>query len=152
MCSTWAVDEAICCRRFGGRVGKCKGRSSREHRRNWRDLYSSFPVAAGHLADIHFPKAQYDAVVMWHVLEHVTDPSVGAPGGLLSVKTGRIFLVATPNWGSSPEAHRSRDKWFHLDVPRHQVHFTGQVLKQALMEHGFQIERSKPVQPRYRPF
>jgi hypothetical protein len=45
-------------------------------------------------------------------------------------------LVSVPNFGSW-QSRRFRGSWYHLDVPRHRVHFTGEALRRALREAGF---------------
>lgn len=75
-------------------------------------------------------------VCLWHVLEHLDDPGAAltriagwlAPGGRL--------LVAVPNLDSL-QARIGAGRWYHLDVPRHRVHFTPRGLDALLRRHGF---------------
>jgi 2-polyprenyl-3-methyl-5-hydroxy-6-metoxy-1,4-benzoquinol methylase len=99
------------------------------------------PIRIGELADLHFPNEHFDAIMMWHVLEHVPDPqkALAEVAGIL--KSGGIFFVAVPNF-SSLEARWAKDKWFHLDVPRHLNHFTFRTLNQQLAAAGLQVERT----------
>ena len=94
------------------------------------------PVHVGNLADL---KGPFDAIVMWHVLEHFERPNDALREVYRLLRPGGIFFVAVPNLGSA-EARLSRDKWFHLDVPRHLMHFASPVLKRYLAEVGFCVE------------
>ena len=96
-------------------------------------LYKSLP-------ECHFPDGHFQLVVLWHVLEHLSDPvstlreinRVLAPGGWLS--------VAVPNYGGA-QAKASGANWFHLDLPRHLWHFRPESLERLLLGCGFQIRR-----------
>jgi 2-polyprenyl-3-methyl-5-hydroxy-6-metoxy-1,4-benzoquinol methylase len=106
------------------------------------------PVHVGDLADLAFPADHFDAVVMWHVLEHVPDPQVVLAEVARILKPGGIFLVAVPNFGSL-EARLTRDKWFHLDVPRHLNHLTPGVLHRELAAAGLRVRRAAYFAPEY---
>jgi 2-polyprenyl-3-methyl-5-hydroxy-6-metoxy-1,4-benzoquinol methylase len=92
-------------------------------------------VHVGPLESIALPRGAFDAVTMWHVLEHVPDPVplLAEIGRLL--RPGGVFMVGVPNFGS-PEAKATRGGWFHLDVPRHLVHFTPETLRALLAQAG----------------
>jgi SAM-dependent methyltransferase len=77
-------------------------------------------------------------VILWHVLEHVPSPRDTIREAARILKPGGTLLVAVPNFGSW-EARWSRDKWFHLDVPRHLTHFTPRTLNRVLEEAGVPI-------------
>ncbi len=49
-----------------------------------------------------------------------------------------VLLVGVPNFGSW-EARLCRDKWFHLDVPRHLAHFTPDSLGSSLSKAGLRL-------------
>lgn len=54
-------------------------------------------VHRGSLLDLGLPAARYDAITLWHVLEHVPNPGeVAAECGRL-LKTGGVLAVAVPN-------------------------------------------------------
>ena len=109
------------------------------------------PVHVGDLVSARFPAEHFDAVVLWHVLEHVASPQ----GTILEVarvlRPGGVFLVGVPNFGSC-EARLTRDKWFHLDVPRHLNHFTVPTLRAMLASAGLQVKSSSFVAPEYDAF
>ncbi|HKQ36823.1 MAG TPA: class I SAM-dependent methyltransferase [Verrucomicrobiae bacterium] len=97
------------------------------------------PVHIGTLPGLKLPSASFDAAVMWHVLEHFERPTEALREIRRLLRPGGAFLVAVPNFGS-PEARAARDKWFHLDVPRHLTHFTSAALIQSLESASFGIE------------
>jgi len=97
------------------------------------------PVLVGKLDVVNLPDNSFDAVIMWHVLEHLERATHALREVNRVLKPGGIFLVAVPNFGSL-EARLTRDKWFHLDVPRHLTHFTGSALASSLAQNLFQIQ------------
>ncbi|MDQ3928496.1 MAG: class I SAM-dependent methyltransferase [Chloroflexota bacterium] len=98
----------------------------------------NLPVTAKKLEDAHFASAEFDLVVLWHVLEHVRAPRLMLHEVARILKPGGMLLVAVPNFGSW-EARFSGKGWFHLDVPRHLTHFTPRTLKEGLDEAGLDI-------------
>jgi SAM-dependent methyltransferase len=82
-----------------------------------------------------------DAVVMWHVLEHLDDP----PTALVTVRgwlrPGGLLLVGVPNLASM-QAEVAGAGWLHLDAPRHRVHFTADGLRRLLVRSGFEVVRT----------
>jgi SAM-dependent methyltransferase len=109
------------------------------------------PVRTGDLIEMNFPDAHFDAVVMWHVLEHV--PAVPTLLAEISriLKPGGVFLVGVPNFGSF-EARFAKAGWFHLDVPRHLNHFTKTVLLKELRAAGFAPREFSFFAPEYDSF
>ena len=108
-------------------------------------------VETGCVEDIKFPEAHFDVVTMWHVLEHVHDPRVVLAEVSRILKPGGVLLVGVPNF-SGFEARFFKDKWFHLDVPRHVTHLTKSMLKSVLSENGFQECRWSGFAPEYDAF
>ena len=109
------------------------------HRRGWQVLGTEaddkaatharetlkLPIKVAALLDALEPPGDgFDAIVLWHVLEHLAEPGGNpGPGSPPSCVPVEFLLVGVPNFGSC-EARLCRDKWFHLDVPRHLAHFT----------------------------
>lgn len=96
------------------------------------------PVTTQELEDANFGDAEFDLVVLWHVLEHVRAPRAMLQEVSRILKPGGLLLIAVPNFGSW-EARMSDKGWFHLDVPRHLTHFTPATLEGALGEAGLRI-------------
>ncbi len=109
------------------------------------------PVRIGALDSLDLPSASFDVVVLWHVLEHLRDPAamLAQVGQLL--RPGGMLLVGVPNFGSM-EAWVCRNKWFHLDVPRHLNHFTPDSLERALRRTGLQVCAQELFAPEYDVF
>lgn len=94
---------------------------------------------------------RFDAVVLWHVAEHLRDPlaSLRAIAGLL--RPGGVLMIGVPNFGSI-EARIGQAGWFHLDVPRHLFHFTPRALEQFLVEAGLDPRLRADSAPEYDVF
>ena len=106
------------------------------------------PVRVGLLESLHLPENGFDVVVMWHVLEHMSDPRSVLLEVARILRPGGIFLVGVPNFGS-PEARLTRAGWFHLDLPRHLSHHTPASLNAALTAAGLQPVRMSFFAPEY---
>ena len=59
--------------------------------------------------------------------------------------------MSVPNFGS-PEARAAGPGWFHLDVPRHLVHFTHGTLDSSLRSAGFEPLESSWFAPEFDAF
>lgn len=86
----------------------------------------------------------FDAITMWHVLEHVHQlhEYVAQLKKLLSVN-GKLF-IAVPNYTSN-DAQVYKENWAAYDVPRHLYHFSPQSIKVLMNMHGLQVIKMKPM-------
>lgn len=92
-------------------------------------LYQLEPLDPGNLYTLH--PASFDAITMWHVLEHVHDLHGYLERlSLLLAPGGKIF-IAVPNY-SSRDAVIYGKFWAAYDVPRHLYHFTPRSMEQLL--------------------
>jgi len=94
------------------------------------------PVQIGALESLAMQGGSFDAVILWHVLEHVPDPRSLLDEVQRLLRPGGVLLLSVPNFGS-PEARLAGPGWFHLDVPRHCVHFSPDSLGKVLVGAGF---------------
>ena len=92
----------------------------------------------------HLKPAAYDAVTLWHVLEHLDDPVAALKRLRAALAEGGLLIVEVPNW-SGWVARWAGGTWFHLDLPRHRVHFTPASLRLALERGGFQLESLRHI-------
>lgn len=81
-----------------------------------------------------------DAVVLWHVLEHVEDPQATLERLRGWLAPGGVLLVGVPN-AASWQARVGGDGWLHFDAPRHRSHFTPRGLGLLLGRTGFEPGR-----------
>ncbi|HEY7151406.1 MAG TPA: class I SAM-dependent methyltransferase [Solirubrobacterales bacterium] len=98
------------------------------------------PVERSTVEELELEPESLDAVVVWHVLEHLHDPA-GAVARLAGwVRPGGRVIVACPNLASL-QARLGGDRWFHQDVPRHETHFTAAGLASLLERSGLRLQR-----------
>ena len=90
------------------------------------------------------PKEAYDAIALWHVLEHI--PDMEDTLRLLADRCksdGRVFL-AVPNHASWDAGHYG-SFWAGYDVPRHIWHFNPRSMAAVLNRTGFEICETVPM-------
>lgn len=95
-------------------------------------------VRTGNFLSQHFEAGELEAVIFWHSLEHIADPMAALDRAFEILRPGGLLVVAVPNF-ESIQSSMAGAEWFHLDVPRHYVHFSSRGLKQALRDRGFRI-------------
>lgn len=95
--------------------------------------------------------ASIDVVTLWHVLEHVSQPPEALTRIAGWLPTGGSLLVGVPNIASW-QARLGGEGWYHLDVPRHRVHFTPAGLHVLLRRTGFEPVRTTHLLLEQNPF
>jgi len=78
----------------------------------------------------------FDAITLWHVLEHVHALHETLDAFKSILKENGILVIAVPNH-TSWDAQHYQQFWAAYDVPRHLHHFTPQSMHQLLTEKGF---------------
>jgi SAM-dependent methyltransferase len=92
-----------------------------------------------------------EAVTVWHVLEHLDDPAGALARIRRWLRPGGALLVGVPNLASA-QARLGGSRWYHLDVPRHRVHFTPAGIGSLLRGGGFEPVRTHHVLAEHNPF
>lgn len=108
-------------------------------------------VDLGSVEGLGLPAGHFDAITLWHVMEHLPDPRVPLAEIHRLLKPGGALMIGVPNFGGW-EARFARDKWFHLDVPRHLTHLTRPSLSRSLAEAGFKEQAWSGFAPEYDVF
>ena len=79
-------------------------------------------------------------------------PRLGARADLgLAAAAAAASLVGVPNLASL-QARVGGERWYHLDVPRHRVHYTPAGLEALLRSHGFAPAGTRHVLLEHNPF
>ncbi|MDP4262347.1 MAG: class I SAM-dependent methyltransferase [Bacteroidota bacterium] len=101
---------------------------------NLADINEFYQLSSGH----------FDAITLWHVLEHVHDLSAYTRQlrNVLSEK-GKLF-IAVPNY-TSADARVYKEYWAAYDVPRHLYHFSPQSMKWLMEKNGLKVLKYKPM-------
>jgi 2-polyprenyl-3-methyl-5-hydroxy-6-metoxy-1,4-benzoquinol methylase len=95
-------------------------------------------VESASVEDATVAAGSQDAVINWHVLEHLREPSTALERAREWLVPAGTLVVAVPNL-SSLQALIGNDHWFHQDVPRHRCHFSASGARLLLERSGFAI-------------
>jgi SAM-dependent methyltransferase len=94
----------------------------------------------GGVRDAALEPSAYDVAILQHSLEHLTDPVGDLRRVSEALRPDGLVLATVPNFGCW-QARRFRSRWYHLDLPRHRVHFTARSLAAALEASGLEVLR-----------
>lgn len=83
-------------------------------------------------------EGKYDAVTMWHVLEHVHELEAYLEKIFKLLKKDGKYIVAVPNY-TSWDAGKYQEMWAAYDVPRHLYHFSPDSLQHLVERKGFKL-------------
>lgn len=109
---------------------------------NAMELYNIQPMSSEKLYDLR--PGSYDAITLWHVLEHVHD----LHGYMTKLKSllkprGKL-LIAVPNY-TSYDASKYQQYWAAYDVPRHLYHFSPASMKKLFSLYDLIMEKTIPM-------
>jgi SAM-dependent methyltransferase len=108
-------------------------------------------VIQASIEDAEIAPCSRDAVTLWHVLEHLDEPGLALQRIAGWLRPGGILLVGVPNLASI-QARVGGARWYHLDVPRHRIHFTPAGLTALLEQSGFSVRSADHVLLEHNPF
>lgn len=138
-CATgWFLDEA---RSEGFEV---QGVELSDFAAEWGREKLRLPIVTGTLAEAGLADGGYDAVALWDVLEHLTDPvsELGEVNRVL--KTGGYLFLSVPNIGSF-WARALGKRWFGFaKVKEHLFYYDKSSLALALDNAGFDVIELRP--------
>lgn len=87
---------------------------------------------------------KYDAITLFHVLEHIHSLRKTSKKILEKLKTNGILYIAVPNYDSYDSKYY-KTNWAPLDVPRHLYHFTQKSMQRFAQEMKLEIIEQKPL-------
>jgi 2-polyprenyl-3-methyl-5-hydroxy-6-metoxy-1,4-benzoquinol methylase len=107
-----------------------------------RSMHRTILLPAGELN--HFEAGTFDAITLWHVLEHVHELYPYMQQLKKILKPGGLIFIAVPNYTSYDGVKYGSD-WAAYDVPRHLYHFSPKSMKWLFKESGFQVKKIVPM-------
>lgn len=91
-----------------------------------------------------FPNHAFDAITLWHVLEHVHDVPAQLAEFKRLLKPEGTLVIAVPNFKSYDAKHYG-EFWAAFDVPRHLWHFSKTAIQKLANDAGLKVESVKPM-------
>lgn len=88
---------------------------------------TGIPIQVGTLPHAKLGPASFDAVTMWHVLEHVPDPRGLLKEAAKLLRPRGLLVIEVPNIESATFAEFG-PHWYGLELPRHFQHFSPSTL------------------------
>ena len=87
---------------------------------------------------------KFNAITLWHVLEHVTDLTLSIDFFKRKLAREGVLIIAVPNHKSFDAQHYG-EFWAGYDVPRHLYHFDPASITQLMQRHSFKLLDSFPM-------
>jgi len=88
--------------------------------------------------------ASFDAITLWHVLEHVHALHEYVEQLKQLLKPGGRLFIAVPNY-TSKDAAAYKGHWAAYDVPRHLYHFSPKAIDTLMSRHGLRVGAYLPM-------
>lgn len=95
-------------------------------------------VRLGDPADLSLPRASFDLITAFHVVEHLPDPCRAVGNMLEWLSPGGLLVIEVPNVGGWGGALFGRH-WSGLDFPRHLTHFTPATMRALVEQCGGRV-------------
>lgn len=111
-------------------------------RRNAAKNYNIHPLESDELFKL--PNGKFDAITLWHVLEHVHDLHQYVKRIKEVLAKNGVLFIAVPNY-TSLDAASYKEHWAAYDVPRHLYHFSPKSMEVLMKSHGMEIRRMQPM-------
>ena len=86
-----------------------------------------------------FPDNYFDAIRLYHVIEHLHDPGDCLKVIRRKLKKNGELIIGTPN-ADSLVSNIFGTYWYNLDAPRHLVLFNPKTLESTIKKFGFRIQ------------
>jgi SAM-dependent methyltransferase len=100
------------------------------------------------LASVEDKLGEFDVITLWHVLEHLAEPVAVLQQLARRLRTDGVLVVSVPNFRSWQRTLFGGG-WFHLDPPRHLLHFEPETLRDCLRRAGLEPVAERRFLPEY---
>jgi 2-polyprenyl-3-methyl-5-hydroxy-6-metoxy-1,4-benzoquinol methylase len=91
-----------------------------------------------------FGENRFDAITLWHVIEHVHSLHEYLDQLKKTLKPGGAIFIAVPNY-TCYDAGLYKEFWAAYDTPRHLYHFSPASMRKLLESHGLQLQNIQPM-------
>ena len=108
----------------------------------WGKSHYGIDIRPGPLTDHDLPKAHYDVVTLWDVVEHLPQPSAILDRVKDLVKPGGYLILTYPDIGSPSARYLGRFWPFLSSV--HLYYFSKVTMREMLKKHGFELIQTRP--------
>ena len=101
-------------------------------------------VHCGDLFDANYPKAHFDVITLYHVLEHISElnPFLSELRRILKSKTDNqnagTLVIEVPN-GEGLQSRLQKADWHYVHPKDHLYYFSVSSLTELLHKHGFDV-------------
>ena len=92
----------------------------------------------------HLPINSFDAITLWHVIEHVHDLTAYVQQLKKLLKEEGKLFIAVPNY-TSTDAAIYKEYWAAYDVPRHLYHFSPNSMQLLMEKNGMKLLQYQPM-------
>ncbi len=93
---------------------------------------------------LHHLNQKFNAITMWHVLEHVYNLQEDLEKISSLVIQDGVLIIAVPNY-TSFDARYYKEYWAAYDVPRHLYHFSPKSIIPIVESKGLKFEKMLPM-------
>ena len=100
------------------------------------ELRTGITIHVGTLPHVDLGSQSFDAVTMWHVLEHVPNPRQLLKSAADLLRPHGLLVIEVPNIESGTFAEFGPN-WYGLELPRHFQHFSPKTLAAMLPAGAF---------------
>jgi len=95
-------------------------------------------ISTGTIMESTFPDTYFDLITAWEYLEHVHNPSEVLLKMSQLLKDEGSCIISTPNF-KSLNCKLFKDKWYHLDCPRHLYVYSPDTVSKLLDKAGLAV-------------
>lgn len=112
---------------------------------------SGLNISTGSILDQGFAAGQFDAITMFHVFEHLSDPRQMLEEVTRILNHNGTLVMSFPNIHSM-QSRMFKGRWFHLDPPRHLFFFGHRDFIKMMSKYGFVFVKRRDISFEQNPF